>query len=710
MTPNVFLGVVERVSKSVKPGARLRPFFQTSSDKKSWVAPEEEFLNSGVVSWWEPPPETEEKQIWTFQVEPSWSFDPSNMHHDAFMVRKGTPSPALELIVLPQIADLEDARSLLVESGIPLERYATRHLFFRHRSGLTIGPLDFTIRDGRLYVNERDTPLPLYQWRDDLGCAELDGHHILPIDATLDKIGEVDFSPTAVFLKHVLREIKDMPPALIEDAKLTKKLISQYSSALDKVSLKPSQAQRLKRLRKLGERASLGIEFGETAASELLSLPAVKKLVSDAKESAIRAAFEERRGAVAELDEQRIALEGQVERLQAEADRLHDAISTATQEQDALLTGFDARVQDKFEEIGRNATTFLANVAVLRAALSGEGRQKPATGPAVAKGKRPDIESLSAEHIVKAVRRRFEAAGLGPVLPSVLVSSWASGYVPMLFGALARDVLTAASESLFGGDIHFATLGPTMTSPADLLGIPVASPLGVSVVSEVVAAASRSDDLALLVFDNINLAQLDSLVVPLIRQYSVFHSECPSASRSMQYPTPLGMWPANLLLAGVLIDSPLALPMSREIWTYATLVDARPRRARLSAKAAEPRTAQNALCLGHEAWTEWLRSIASCPTSAAGLIAGHVSRRAESDTRFKRMSRRLADTIDHAAQEMSDEKRAGLLLEALVPYLLSRDVKPESILDGEAPTDVSTEDDFIDQVTTLFEEWGLEVR
>jgi hypothetical protein len=710
MTPNVFLGVVERVLKSGKPGARLRPFFQASPDKKSWVAPEEEFLNSGVVSWWEPPPEIEEKQIWTFQVEPSWSFDRSNIHHDAFMVVKGTPSPALELIVLPQIADLEDARSLLVESGIPLERCATRRLFFRDRSGLTVGPLDFTIRDGRLYVNERDAPLPLYHWRDDLRCAELDGHHILPIEAPLDKIGEVDFSPTAVFLKHVLREIKEMPPALIEDAKLTKKLISQYSFALDKVSLKPYQTQRLKRLRKLGELASLGIEFGETAVSDLLSLPTVKELVSDAKESAIRAALEERRAALAELDDKRIALEGQVERFQAEADRLRDAISTATQEQDELLTGFDVRVQDKFEEVRRNATTFLANVAVLRAALSGEGRPKPAAGPAVSKGKRPDVEPLSAEHIVKAVRRRFEAAGLGSALPSVLVSSWASGYVPMLFGVLARDVLTAASESLFGGDIHFATLGPTMTSPSDLLGLSVASPFGVSIVSDVVAAASRSDDLVILVFDNINLAQLDSLVLPLVRQYSAFHSECPSASRSMQYPTPLGMWPANLLLAGVLIDSPLALPMSREIWTYATLVDASPRRTRSSTKTAEPRTAQGALCLGHEAWTEWLRTIGSCPTSGTGLIAGHVSRRVDSNSRFKRMSRRLADTIDHMAQEMSEEKRAGLLLETLIPYLLSRDVKPASILDGEAPTDVSTEDDFIDLVTTLFEKWGLEVR
>jgi hypothetical protein len=707
MNDNIFLGAVEHVVKTGKPGARLRPFFQASPDKKSWVAIEEEFPNAGVVSWWEPAIEADEQKIWTFEVEHSWSFDPSNIHHDAFMV-KGAPSPAFELIVVPGIDDPEDARELLVETGIPIEQCVSRRVHVRLRSGQTLGPLDLTNRDGRLYVDERDPFLPLHQWRDDLGCGEWNGHRVLPIRASLPKSGEVDFSSNAVFLKRVLHEIKEMPSEVFETANLTKKLIGQYSSALDKVSLTPLKAQRLRRLRKLTERASRGIELGETAISDLLSLPAVKELISSAERDAVRNAIEERQAELTAVDGRRQALEGEVEHLRAEAGRLRDAIASSTNEQDGLLTGFDARVQDKFEEVGKNATAFLAEVAVLRAALSTNERTMVRPASAKVDGKPPDATRLSADRVFTTVCRKFEAGGLGCIHPSLLLSSWASGYVPMLFGVLTRDITQAASEALFGGVIHLAALGPTMTQATDLLGVPAVSRFGVSSIGEVADTVGHSDDIALLVLDGLNLAQLDSLVLPLLRPYAEFHSRAPREVAQLHYSTPLGMWPRNLLLAGILVDSPLALPMSREIWTYASFVDASSRHICPSAKTHEPRPDEGVFRLPLETWADWLQTFKS-DDAGTDLIAAYLTRKVESSSLFKRMSRRVADAIDNTAPGLSEEKRAGLLVEMLLPYLLSRDVAPESILD-DAPATVSTEDGFIDLVTALFEKWGLEIR
>src|SRR5579872_794944 len=152
-----FLGIVERfnIGKS-GPAARLRPMFQSSSDKTRWSTPEEEFPNSGVVSWWQAAPDADTYRAWTFQTERSWTYEHDKEHHDFYGV-KGSPSPAFELIDLTSAEDPEDTRSLLLEEGISLERCATKRLSFRDRSGSIVGPIELTLRDGRLFLDERET-------------------------------------------------------------------------------------------------------------------------------------------------------------------------------------------------------------------------------------------------------------------------------------------------------------------------------------------------------------------------------------------------------------------------------------------------------------------------------------------------------------------------------------------------------------------------
>jgi hypothetical protein len=704
----ILLGVVDWISigKS-RPGGRLRPLFQASADKTRWIATQEEFPNSGVVSWWLPPQDAEIYKAWTFAVEHSRTYEPANPNHDLYGV-KGSPLLATELIDLTLAVDPEDTRALLIEEGIPLERCSSKRLAFRDRSGAIVGPLELSVRESRLFLDERDALIPLNRANIELVLGEWDSHQFLPPENGLRRVGEVDFSANPVFLKRILRDLREMPSNVIENAKLTERLIGSYSSALDKAVLTPLQAQRLKRLHKLAGQATEGVALREEAIPDLLSLPDVRDAISKATDEAVSSALEQRRATLNDLDEKRANLEHEIATLRVEAGRQRDEIAASRNEQSAILAGFDARVQKKFEDIGKNASTFLAEVAVIRAALSGPLQMVDASGPEEISLYAPQGQPLEATQILGVVQHRFSQAGLGCILPAALLSAWAAGYIPITFGAMEREALSVASDCLFGGAVYFATLGPTLTSPKDLLGLPAVSTYTVKTIGELVRESTNSSDMILLVFENINLCQLDSTVVPLLRSYVGFHGAGTHSESAVSYPSPAGMWPSNFLFAGILVESPLALPLSPELWNYSAFIDTSARR-NYSKAAIRASSIKDIFRLPHKAWIEWLGTIEHAGESDTRIIAVHAARKIESNPVFKRMLRRLSSAIDQTASSITERERVRLLAEmTIVPYLISRGIRPGEILE-DAPVDVSAEDAFIDMLTKLFQKWGLDM-
>jgi hypothetical protein len=700
----VLLGVVERFGLGKRPGARLRPIFQASPDKSHWIAPEEEFPNSGVVSWWQPAADAEFYRAWTFQIEPSWTYDAEVEHHDYYGV-KGTPAPPVELIDLPTAQDPEDVRVLLLEEGIPFDRCACKRLVFRDRSGAIVGPLDLTIRDKRLFLEEKDGYVTLNRGNGDISLAEWDGHFFLPVESGIRRVGEVDFSSNSVFVRRVLREIREVPLAEVETSKLTVKMIGAYSAALEKTALNPFQIQRLKRLHKLAERADDGVALAEDAIPDLLSLRPVKELISAAAEQAVKSALEERRSDLAELDSRRIGLEEKIRSLQAEDEQVRTSIATSKNEEAELLAGFESRIHEKFEEIGKSATSFLSDVAMIRAALFPAAPAAPSARRPINEALLLQGEPLQAPNLTDEFGRRFEDRGLGCIMPVALLSSWVSGYLPMLFGVSAREALLAAANTLSSGAIHFVTMAPTYSSPRELSDLPTTSPFSVNTLGEIIVDAGRSDDLVLIVFDNANLSQIDSILMPVFRSYAAVHGELTNSSRG-SYPTPIGMWPPNVLLAGVLIDSPLALPLSRELWGCSTFIDANRSECPKSVKG-DGRPLSPALRLSHKEWIEWAKTVEAPTGSDTGVLATHFLRQVNASPLFRRMVRRLAAALDITASTLEEAQRAAILAEmVIVPYLLSQGVPPDVVFE-EAPVDISTDSPFITRMTELFEKWGL---
>jgi hypothetical protein len=705
---HTFLGIVERINVGKSgPGARLRPIFQASPDKTRWLTPEEDFPNSGVVSWWQPVPDAELYKAWIFQVERSWTYEYDNEHHDYYGV-KGSPAPAVELIDLSAAADPEDTRSFLLKEGVPLERCASKRLVFRDRNGSVVGPLELSLRDGRLFWDEKEALVPVNDSNGELALGAWEDHQFLPLEVWPQRGGEVDYSPNSVFLKRILREIREMTPQVIDNAMLTERLIGSYCTALEKMSLTPLQSQRLKRLHTLAAKSHLGVTLAEDAVPDLLSLSAVKDLLAAAKEQAGRSAVEERRVTLNELDRERADLENEVTTLRTEAARWRDEIESSRQEETALFKGFDERLKKKFEAIGKDASSFLTDIAVVRAALSGPGRNRAFVIDTMVPPKLGEVQSLGAGQIASSFREHFDNAGLGCVLPITLLSSWASGYAPMAFGVMARDAFVASGDSLFGGRLHVSTLGPSLSLPTDLLRLPTSSSLGLGTVEELLSEAAHSEDLFLLVFENINLCQLDSSLVPLLRNYAAIQGHKSTSRSPVTYATPAGLWSSNVFIGGIMIDSPLGLPMSRELWTCSTFIDAGARRVCAKGKGAEGPSSTSKV--SYAAWIEWLQTIDWTRTSDARLLAAHVAREVETSSTSKRLLHRLAAALDQTSPGVDESSMAGLLAEmAVIPYSISRGISPDAAM-KDSPAQVSLENGFVDTMTGLFEKWGLELR
>jgi len=702
----MLLGFVERLGMRPGPGARLRPLFQSSSDKSGWSSIEEDFPNSGVVSWWERIPDASIYKAWIFQVELSPTFDPANEHHDYYRV-KGIPSPAVELIEVPQATDLEELRCFLLHEGLPIRLCASKRIVFRDRSGAIVGPLELVIREERFFLDEEhlEAPIPLHHPDGDLALANWEGHRFLPLEGWQRKSGEVDYSPDMVFLKRVIRDIRNVSPPLIEKAKLTDKLIGGYCSAIEQTSLTPLKNQRLKRLHKLAEQSAIGLSLLEDAIPDLLSLTPVKDALAKAGEDAARIAVEERRSQLEELEGRRAGLENEISGLQARSERLWEEIDSLEKRQAATISSFDERLQKKFQDITRDASSFLADVAVVRAAMA-MPLQKLQVGLGFEELiEPPDVTPLPATKVATSICENFDRAGMGARLPIELLASWTAGYVPMVYGAKAREAFNIASESLFGGKLYFGTLGPTLASATDLMKLTTSSRFGMSSIEEFVSAASCSSGLFLLVFDNITLCQLDSTLVPLLHGYTTLHGQTISSRISSRYPTPAGFWPSNILLAGIVVDSPFALPMSRELWTCSTLIDTS--KTGTSPKRKGTIANQETSALLYETWVEWLGTVEETASSEGLLLATQIAREFETSSLSNRMLRRLATTIDKIGSTMSEQKRAGILAEmAILPYLLSRGLDPNVVL-RDTPADLFLEEDLVKRAMILFQKWGV---
>jgi len=265
---------------------------------------------------------------------------------------------------------------------------------------------------------------------------------------------------------------------------------------------------------------------------DLLALPAVKDLLSAEKERAAKSAIDESRASLDELDRQRLGLEERLAVLRTEADGLRGKIESSRSEHRSDLEQFDLAVQQKFEIVRKDASSFLAEVAFVRAALS---PSSPARGAATAiRQALIDAQKRSCREKSSALCARVSLAQDSQA--HFLKCCWrrgASGFAPMIFGTRAREGGNGVWRlAIHRKDFLRHTRTRIFQAPLELLALTVSSRWGTGRLDDAIAEARISGDLALVVFDNINLSQLDNTVVPIIRACAEIHEPSLASKRS----------------------------------------------------------------------------------------------------------------------------------------------------------------------------------
>lgn len=713
---STFLGIVERAHSGVPngPGARLRPIAEISLDKKRWTSiQEEDFPNSGVVSWWQPPVELLDDTAWLFQVEQSGkTYDPAKRQHD-FYRAKGLPTQATEIYELESAPNADEVRQLLSVEGIPIDAIATRRLVFRDRTGAIMGPIELAVADGRLFLGSKvhDVPIVFEPDLEESSINHWRSHKFL-IPGWPSKGDKADFSTDELFLKRVFRELRVLSAPVVEDAKLTERLITRYCASAATTSLSPIQRYRLERLNRITKDLSQAVTMSEEVLQDFINLPSVSRILDEVKENAVSAAISTAQGSLDELEKRRTLLEGDVQRLAAEVGSRQLELERTAVRRVMDLKEFDKSVKLKLELVTKEAPSFLADVALLRAALLPEApvtlRQRSHKEDRRA---RTAVLEISGGQLISRAEAKFHEAGISPRVSNELVMSLMAGFTPMLFGTAARDSLQILASTIAGGRIYWVTLHPGMVSPEDLKKTPVIpGPAGDQPVTigDLFMLAQDTQELYILSFEHANLGQIDSVILPILRQYAEFRSNS-SWITQPGFPSSLGFFPSGVMLSGLLIDSPMALPASAELWSLAIPIDTDAHGEDQAPVVDYKDQAEGPTSTSFQDWCERSTAAEAITADSSLMFSAYLLSRLHLGPTTRRLIRRLcivADTIDHT--KTSEQRIATIAALAVIPHCISLGIDFRALFEG-FPLTIPTDQIQVDKLTTLLRRWGFEV-
>src|SRR5947208_2506081 len=195
---------------------------------------------------------------------------------------------------------------------------------------------------GRYYADEQQLDLPVMSSQDraDLSLAEWSKHRFLPPEGWSIITGELDFSPTEVFLKRVMRELRKFTPSIVDDVKLTDKLISRYCSAVESATLSQAQRYRLLRLRTLSERMRDDVNIPSEALTDFLSIGTVAELLEGIKKKAAEDSIASIETSLGKLRDQRSNLEEEVSKLSKDVNQRKKELALLESQHISTLTEF----------------------------------------------------------------------------------------------------------------------------------------------------------------------------------------------------------------------------------------------------------------------------------------------------------------------------------------------------------------------------------
>jgi hypothetical protein len=643
----MYLGIVDEVRTAVSgPKAFLRPVFKVEPEKSRWEAVEsDEFPNRGLASWWKPPSSVLKGTAWLFRAHQSDTFDHENQYHNLFNVSEPA-DPATELIDADGIQAEEDLRRALCFIGLAAPSPLTGRVVIRFAGDRLLGPIHGGFRDGRLYLSEETltSPLTIARAGPLESLAKYDAHCFLPPDDWSEKIGEVDFSPDSVFLKRALRDLRLKDLASM---KLTDNLMRQLVGATSDASLTVLEKQRMERLKAWTAGVQENVTLTEEVVSEILELPAIRKELTGALEAA--------KATAREVIEQELTdkLE-QITAARARLAALATDLAEGRQRQELFANALESAVEGRIRSAMEKPEEFLAENALIRAALScraaGATKNRENVPPAST-----HFDNLIGDHerIIQLLTASFRRRGFRDRLPLTLHATLLAGNMPLIYGIHAREVLNLYSSVVTRGNILWVPISPAQLEPADLLMSPTAgsqssipNPNG---LLDLLKKAESSNAMYLVVCDGVNRCLMQSAIHPIFRHVADRRQGFP-VGPLITFTHPLGAptvgigmeWPRNVLLTGTVVDEPSLYPLDSGIWEDANwfFTDPYHDSARRDLDDASS-TSNEVTGVDFDAWLTWEPQAKQSPSGDLKILLKLVGEKLVLDWKFFSSTARL---------------------------------------------------------------------
>jgi hypothetical protein len=712
-----YLGFVDRLGAS--PAARLRPVAESSADKTKWLPLSQDFPNSDVVSWWTIPKDLRKNSYWVFQIVESTTYKPEIKQHDEFRVKNDEPHPATQLLTLEGVGETATIRRALVVEGVPANECVSKNVYVRTAEGLFIGPFKLAIKDDRAFVAESDLDSPTALNELLISPTQLfssNGITILPPLAPtmlFKKVGEVDLSADEIFLKRTLKDLKASSPKTLEDAKLTNRLIDQYVHSLAEKQLTALQRDRLARLKSFVQSTSADIQEIEGCLSLMMEWSKVRDEIEASKTKAIENALQEERNQISALTRTRDELAARKEALAKELKELELRAKTENRKQEALIKEFDESIRRKLEALQKDATDFLAGIPLIRAAMSSlEGKAtSPSTNtPLITPPS--SVERITRTDLLTRLKGHTANAALDWRTTASLLSTFVSGFVPILRGTQSNDYLAVVSACLSANRVFRLPLNAALLTSEDLSNALVVGDEGAMPLQAFLRNVRDAEGLVVLCLEGLNLCQVDALLMPLLTSYARLQRRTAQESETnIRIASSVGELPRNVLIAGTLIDSPLALPLSQALWELGALVEA-PLRfdPSLSLYTNEVERKSSVSMVEASEWrllTQEIEALQLNPTSmdrTVWALTNHCSK----DYVWRTSA--LTKALQKLLADGPEQTRLLLHLAiSLIPYALVNGVELGPLAKG-AGAEATRADNLIESRKELFRGWGFESK
>lgn len=600
----MYLGVVHYAgpTKTGAPFARVQPLFEI--EKEAWrPARADDFPTQGLV-YWQGAREATESALIFFRAEPNPG------QKDEFRV--SWAEVVTEVFDLRRLGAADKVRAALVH-GIKAPDLHPGRAYLWCAPDLLVGPV-------RLNRSPAGTLTLEPSGRERLPTISPVASSIRPIavgkatrylyDGNPAPTGYVDWDDDDLVLRRALRVVSRREG---KEFVLTKKAIDDAADAVlagGTAGDLALDAYRVGHARALCDDAAQLVSASAQLTEALLALPTVEATLrvarEDARREAAAAAKEqvekelsaERERAEAER-KARADVQAQVARLREEVGALEAAKAGETEALASLRRRAEEEAAEVAAEVERQVSAvlakpaaLLAQVSILRAVLplappaadttrlvaatpatTGPRAEGPSAAPKALAWARAAAHSDKVE-FQKALNAAFRAEGVAPQNALRLHAAVISGLLPICVGPRGQAALRAYAQAACGGRLAVLHVAPGFLAPVDLLGSFSRRDRS---LSEHPCGLRRAADavrdipaLSLFALEGVNRAPVEAYLVPPLRDLE--------GGGAMSLPIEVEghsslQLPPGLRLAGMDVDGPSTLPISRDVWAHGVALE-----------------------------------------------------------------------------------------------------------------------------------------